>query len=57
MDTIRLLACLFQLLHPSKAILVASKVKTSNSNMFDSAFQNQLSSPKEILIEATIPSF
>jgi len=48
---------LFQLLHPSKAILIASKVKTSNSNLFGSAFQNQLSSPKAILVKATIYSF
>jgi len=33
-------ASLFQLLSPSKAILVVSKVKTSNSNLFGSAFQN-----------------
>ena len=49
--------CLVQLLNPSKAILVASKVKTSNFNMFGSASQNQFSSPKAILVEATIPSF
>jgi len=49
--------CLVQLLQPLKAILVALKVKTSNSNMFGSTSQNQFSSPKAILVEATIPNF
>jgi len=50
-------ACLFQLLYPSKAILVVSKVKISNSNLIGSVFQNQFSSSKAIQVEATIPSF
>jgi len=48
---------LVQLLNPSKVIIVASKVKTNNFNMFGSTSQNQFSSPKAILGEATIPSF
>jgi len=50
-------SCLVQLLNPSKAILVASKVKTNNFNMYGSASQNQFSSSKAILVEATIPNF
>ncbi|KEH39565.1 hypothetical protein MTR_2g102233 [Medicago truncatula] len=46
-----------ELLQLLKALLVASKVKTCNSNMFGSASQNQFSSLKAILDEATIPSF
>jgi len=48
---------LFQLLYSSKAILVASNVKTSNFNLFGSAFQNQFSSSKAIMVEAIIPNF
>jgi len=48
---------LFQLIHPSEVILVALKVKASNSNMFGSASQNQFSSPRAILLKATIPNF
>jgi len=33
------------------------KVKTSNSNMFGSVSKNKFSSPKAIMVEATIPSF
>jgi len=51
------ISCLVQFLNPSKAILVASKVKTSNFNMFGSASQNQFLSPKAILVEAIIPIF
>jgi len=49
--------CLVQLLNHSKAILVTSKVKTSNFNMFGSASQNQFSSPKAILVELQFLTF
>ena len=49
--------CLVQLLYPLKAILVTSKVKIYYTNMFGSVSQNQFSSPKAILDEATIPNF
>jgi len=48
---------LVQLLNPSKVILITLKVKADNFNMFGSASQNQFSSPKAILVEATIPNF
>jgi len=46
---------MFQLLHFSIVILIVLKVKTSNFKLFGSAFQNQFSSEKTILVEATIP--
>jgi len=55
--TYKLRSCLVQLLNPCKTIMVVSKVKTNNFNMFGSASQNQFSSPKAIMVEAIIPSF
>jgi len=58
LTTKHIISLLFRLLPPSKLIWVVLKVKTSNFNMFGSAFQNQFSSPiAAILVEATIPSF
>jgi len=42
---------------PSKKVLVNSKVKTNNSNIFGSTSQNQFSSQKTVLVKATIPNF